>query len=846
MMRFFRLPFAGIAFALFGLPTAGLAQGGFAVEGAEVGRKTLTLSLEDTVRPPDLSKLQVSGHQIQAAAFIEESDLEFVASPNLVDAAGDPALKVLREVRPGLIEFEGPDGFLPREDMVLSDTALGGLLVKVQRFEAVPGSGGLRRRWLLEVVPAALTDAIFSCDIFFSTDINLNLAFRDQRGSREIQGPETSGHSESAWLKYALSEARVLARPRITGRIRIKDGRVEVFSSTVQGDFEFLGSIEGSLRGVGAFRLEEALPEAIAVNIPLGRGLFARISHNANLIIDATSRTGEIKGRAGMNLRSRVRGSLDYKNGEWHPTSDNTLVPYSKTRQEVEGEGTLKLTLQSNLKVRLNGRHGPVHVFEPFLRLSSETLPSVGIAQPTAPGSSVPWTERALNRYVNIGLHFHMLLGANLEGAPVKRNFQVFTREIPHLAPPVKGTLSVYSTDTAHAVLAYRGPPGADRFRIQMWDGLEWQDWFEAPGPRLRLPELTPGTAYKVRVLGINAMGIGEPFPAEGLGFTTLHRNRPPLTPQPVFPSPDSVTRGLEIDLAWKGGDPDGDIVTYDIFLDTLNPPDRILRKGLDDTAFQLSGLLPGKRYYWSVKAGDGRLVTESPVWNFSTAGISAIAETGPRAPSDPGDRIFIHGGKFLRKDGKRVSVREFYLQKYEVSQGDFKKVMGHNPSHHLHDSLPVEKVLWDEAAQYCGELGGRLPTEAEWEYAARAGTGRENFWGGRNPGRYAWYFANSEQRTRPVGSKQPNPWGVHDVMGNVSEWVRDWYGEYSPDQLDNPTGPESGTAKVVRGASWYSEPESLGPSVRFNNRPGFRNYKIGFRCAWDADSDARLSSTGD
>jgi formylglycine-generating enzyme required for sulfatase activity len=89
------------------------------------------------------------------------------------------------------------------------------------------------------------------------------------------------------------------------------------------------------------------------------------------------------------------------------------------------------------------------------------------------------------------------------------------------------------------------------------------------------------------------------------------------------------------------------------------------------------------------------------------------------------------------------------------------------------------------------------------------------------------------------VGLKKPNAWGLHDMAGNVFEWVQDWYGDYDPAEIDHPKGPSAGTAKVIRGASWYSEAPSLGLSARFNNRPGFRNYKVGFRCARDVERAA-------
>ncbi len=837
-MRNLRKDFAKLLCVSLLAPVVVHALNGFEVEGGQVGQRVLTLAIDDSVRLPDLSKLQVSGHQIQAAVFIEEYDLPFVVSPNLVDAVADPTLRVIRQVRPGLYEFESSAGFLPRQGMILSDTALGGVLVRVNRFEPTPGKGGFRRRWMLETVPAALTDAIFSCDLFFSTDINLNLAFRERKGSREVEDIGTgAGLPENGLLEFSLLDGKVLASPRLTGRLRINDGRVEVFTSSVEGEFEYIGKMESSLQGVGNYRLEEALPEGIAINIPLEKGLFLRISHRAQFIVEASSITGTLTGRAGLDLKSRVRSSLDFAKGEWNPTSHYTLLPNSKTRQHVEGEGSMKLTLQSNLDVRLNGRQGPVHIFEPYMRLSSESLSS-------APASPFDPAGRGTNRFVNVGLHSHLFLGVNLDGEAVRRNFQVFSRELPFLAPPARGALSLREVDSSQAVLVYHGPPGVEAFQVQVWEEGQWWNWSESPGPRIRLSGLAPGKTYRVRVVGINAMGSGEPFPQDGLSFTTAQRNQPPFVPEAYFPYPGALAGQLNIELSWKGGDPDGDEVFYDVYLDTLLPPKQQVSQGIKDSSHIQAGLKPGTRYYWKIVANDGNVATESPTWSFTTLEAPQVAK--PRVHPEPSEMLFLPGGSFLRKDGRRVEVRKFFLQKYEVNQADFRKVMGINPSHHHNDAYPVEKVLWEEAATYCREIGGRLPTEAEWEYAARAGFSGGDFWGNPNPDQYAWYFTNSSQRTHRVGKKDANPWGLHDVLGNVSEWVQDWYGEYSPDDLDNPTGPETGTTKVVRGASWYSEPQSLNPTKRFSNRPGFRNYKVGFRCAADVGSDDRISSTDD
>jgi formylglycine-generating enzyme required for sulfatase activity len=188
-----------------------------------------------------------------------------------------------------------------------------------------------------------------------------------------------------------------------------------------------------------------------------------------------------------------------------------------------------------------------------------------------------------------------------------------------------------------------------------------------------------------------------------------------------------------------------------------------------------------------------------------------------------------------------RIS-KPFYLGKYEVSQAQWEAVMGNNPSNFKGRSNPVEMVSWDNVQEFINRLNKqeghnsyRLPTEAEWEYAARAGTTGVYSFGddAGSLGQYAWWYGNSGDKTHPVGQKQPNAWGLYDMHGNVWEWVQDWYGEnyYSSSPSTDPKGPPSGSHRVLRGAGWsdyYAEycrsaiRRSTTPVSRFSNN-GFR-----------------------
>jgi formylglycine-generating enzyme required for sulfatase activity len=180
-----------------------------------------------------------------------------------------------------------------------------------------------------------------------------------------------------------------------------------------------------------------------------------------------------------------------------------------------------------------------------------------------------------------------------------------------------------------------------------------------------------------------------------------------------------------------------------------------------------------------------------------------------------------------------------FYLGRYEVTQSQWVATMGSNPSgfqgYSDSASRPVEHVSWNTIQGYLSATGFRLPTEAEWEYACRAGT-QTPFYNGSTDdstvGALAWYSANSGNQTRPVGSKLANAFGFHDMLGNVWEWVNDWYDTYPSSAQTNPTGPVSSSNRVVRGGSWYNDTNLVRSSFRSYFSPGNANYDVGFRVA--------------
>ena len=260
------------------------------------------------------------------------------------------------------------------------------------------------------------------------------------------------------------------------------------------------------------------------------------------------------------------------------------------------------------------------------------------------------------------------------------------------------------------------------------------------------------------------------------------------------------------------------------------------------------------------------------------------LAVCGCRKQADPPPRpeeittktgikmIVLPAGEFTMGDdngddderpARRVSVGAFLMDKYEVTQKAYKDLMGTIPPTKTPAAdRPVQQTTWLQAAQYCNARslregltpcydvstlkcsfdvdGYRLPTEAEWEYACRAGTTGDYFFGGdpRVLTKYAWFKGNARKAAHPVGRMQPNNWGLYDMQGNISEWCNDHYDEawYQKAGGDNPRGPDTAQYRVLRGGNWDSSAETCRSSARHFEAPGFadvcfRRDAIGFRC---------------
>jgi formylglycine-generating enzyme required for sulfatase activity len=206
----------------------------------------------------------------------------------------------------------------------------------------------------------------------------------------------------------------------------------------------------------------------------------------------------------------------------------------------------------------------------------------------------------------------------------------------------------------------------------------------------------------------------------------------------------------------------------------------------------------------------------------------------------------YSESGRRDDEDEHEVTLkRPFWLGRTPVTQAQYEAVMGVNPARFKGQGadLPVESVSWDDAMAFCRKLTEReraagrlpaghvytLPTEAQREYACRAGT-RGRYAGDLNA--IAWFSGNSGEKPQPVARKQPNAWGLYDMQGNVWEWCRDWYGRYPTEPVSDPTGPARGSTRVYRGGAWFHSADLCRSAHRYRMEPDYRGSLLGFRVA--------------
>ena len=266
---------------------------------------------------------------------------------------------------------------------------------------------------------------------------------------------------------------------------------------------------------------------------------------------------------------------------------------------------------------------------------------------------------------------------------------------------------------------------------------------------------------------------------------------------------------------------------------------------------------------FQSKKMDEKRLATAKKLWESRGKSDVVVEEIPPHTLPQPimeliHDMVRVEGGTFTmggtREQGEdafedespthKVTLSTYSIGRYPVTQDQWEAVMGSNPSHFKGEKLPVESVSWfdcQDFVQKLSEMTGRrfrLPTEAEWEYAARGGkrSKRNKYSGGNILNQVGWYNENSGGVSHEVGKKSPNELGIYDMSGNIWEWVQDWKGDYTKEDQINPKGPETGIERVCRGGGWNREIDRSRVSYRGDDQATLRYCSLGLRIALEED----------
>ena len=402
--------------------------------------------------------------------------------------------------------------------------------------------------------------------------------------------------------------------------------------------------------------------------------------------------------------------------------------------------------------------------------------------------------------------------------------------------------------------------------------------------------ELHAGIDVTVGVRGeILGRSLGE-YTHAVIGYRVLlaqATTRPPTTPHSPSPADAATATSLAPTLSWQGGDPDGDAVTYTVRLGTANPPPPVAADQTQ-TTYSPATLVANTTYYWQIVAQDARgATTAGPVWRFTTAAptptatptATSIPPTATPSPGfNPAEEILIPAGSFqMGCDSSNpaesctshisheqplhtVTLSAYSIDKYEVTNARYKACVDaggctapqsvdsstRSPYYgtSTYADYPVIYVTWYQADAFCAWAGKRLPTEAEWEKAARGSSDTRKYpWGDSAPDctKLNYYRYNGVSYEYCVGDTSrvgsypsgASPYGVMDMAGNVFEWVNDWfdYSYYSVSPSSNPQGPESGGGRVLRGGSWINDGSDVRSALRSSSNPDYWGYDLGFRC---------------
>lgn len=781
------------------------------------GENTLTIQLPDTNNKLNLQEVRVKGHTIRTAAIVEESihnPIRF--QPQVIDLTQDPGSKISAyDSISGILQVRTVSQVY-KPGQVLLDTSLGGKCLYILAILSSTYTSGANL-YALQSRPARLEEVIYKGSFKFALQAGKKFTFQN------IPPVMVLDSQKVARFKLDYSKLAVGFFPQINGAIEILNGQRVQESLEWGGYLEFTGMLQMEKWDSLPFQYSLPLVKAVEFKIPVKSGYSISFFQELKFELDFAS--PQPYTYIQLPFQEKINfGAMGIKKSEkWNFASSSLeLVKIKNTYPHSpsinSGTSQLRLSYQSKIGLQVS----PDFKFETGI---SADYSSIHAYQPLF-GINV---NRRVNTYSWVGF-------SNKE---LKENFQKLNlQESPPLleGPPVgKISPEAMLKSPTSLVLRWSNNSKAERYWVQQKIYDSWTPVRFTADTKIEVSDLTPGSQYVFRVLPLNFYGVGEP---ESLMVRTPNKNNPPVITFLQKPNGESLSAD-SITLQWQAHDPDSlDRITYQIFLDTLSPPTVPYTKSSSNSNLVISKLLAGKNYFWFVEAFDGTNISRSPIYKFST---KKDASNSPNAtpiapekefPKSPGPNwVYIDSGSYFRENQSKVFLNPYFIQKTEVTQKSYQKLMGKNPSFRRGEFLPVESVSWYEAQKYCDLIDAKLPTEAQWEFAARSGKYNRTNLSKIEADTEAWYYENSENQTHPVSIKKPSPLGIHDMAGNVFEWTLDWYENLPNLNQRNPQGPTTGITKVTRGGSWYSDFNGLQPTVRTPFRPKLSSYKLGFRC---------------